>query len=104
MIKNGKPCTIEDGHDDTKLISEALPIIQEKVFEWIDEFISPASRKNTNHTSYSLKHRFADWLGENEKMSNNQFKDAMLVKGYMPTNPNEVNWFYKIKVKEQKNA
>ena len=97
MIKNGKPYTIE-GERDIKLITDALPERQQQVAKWIDEYISPAKKKNPYHTSYTLKHRFARWLGANEKMSNNQFKDAMMDKGYMPVNPNERDWFYKIKV------
>lgn len=101
MIKNGKPYTCEGGWEDKKLITDALPERQKQVAEWIDEFISPAKKKNPHHTSYTLKHRFARWLGANEKMSNNQFKDAMMCKGYMPVNPNEKDWFYKIKVAEK---
>ena len=100
MIKNGKPYTNENGWEDSRLITDALPERQEQVAEWIDEYISPAKKKNPNHTSYTLKHRFARWLRENEKMSNNQFKDAMMTKGYMPVDPDELNWFYKIRVAE----
>lgn len=98
MIRDGKPYTNENGWEDKRLITDALPERQEQVARWIDEYISPAKKKNPNHTSYTLKHRFARWLGANEKMSNNQFKDAMMIKGYMPVDPNELNWFYKIKV------
>lgn len=100
MIKNGKPYTCEHDNDDYKLLSDALPERQEQVLEWIDEFVSPSKYTNKKHSSYSMKHRFARWICGNEKISNNQFKDAMMIKGYMPVNPNEINWYYKIKVAE----
>lgn len=103
MIKNGRPYTCEGSWEDKKLITDALPERQEQVAKWIDEHISPAKKKNAKYNSYSLKHKFAAWLGANEKMSNNQFKDAMMQKGYMPVDPNEEDWQYKIKVAEESN-
>lgn len=100
MIRDGKPYTNENGWEDKRLITDALPERQEQVARWIDEYVSPSKYKNPKHNSYSLKHRFARWLGANEKMSNNQFKDAMMTKGYMPIDPNALNWEYKIKIVE----
>lgn len=106
MIKNGKPYTCEKGHEDYELISDGekpqhMPkeLFEQRVFEWIDEFVSPSKRTLTNASSYSLKHRLANWYKSTGLyLTNNQFKDAMMIKGYMPVNSDELNWQYKIKV------
>ena len=66
------------------------------VFGWIHDHISPASRTYTRSTSYGFKHMVENEIGY--YITNNQFKDAMLLCGYQPVNPNETNWMFKIKV------
>ncbi len=52
------------------------------------------SRKTVldTHTSYGLKHILERDTGL--YLTNNEFKDAMLMCGYKPTNPNDLNWCY----------
>lgn len=106
MIKNGKPYTCEEGHDDYELLSdgekpEHMPkeVFEERVLSWIDEFVSPSKKTFARGNSYSLKHRLANWYKSTGLyLTNNQFKDAMMIKGYLPVDPDELNWRYRIKV------
>lgn len=102
MIKDGRPYTCERGHDDYELMTELPERYQKYLLEWIDDNISPAKRRNPRHSSYSLKHRF-EHSEHGCYLTNNQFKDAMMAKGYMPTNQHDLNWQYKIKVAEKSN-
>lgn len=54
---------------------------------------------NTNYdkTSYGLKHILEHDTGI--YLTNNEFKDAMLICGYEPVNPQELNWTYCISKK-----
>lgn len=106
MIKDGKPYTCEEGHEDFDLLSDGDTMgkiskeeFQNEVLDWIDEFVSPAKRKYKG-TSYSLKHMVEKWYG-NLYITNNQMKDAMMQKGYMPIDPNALNWEYRIKITKE---
>src|SRR5260221_2810241 len=62
---------------------------------WIERAIQPALKADESHSSYGLKH-------ENERetklfVSHAQFKGAMLIAGYLPTEKGEQNWHFKIK-------
>lgn len=46
-------------------------------------------------SSYGMKHIFED-SPTGFYVSNGQFKGAMLIAGYIPANPHELNWNYKI--------
>ena len=108
MIKNGTPYTCERGHTDFDLMSdgETMGHMDKEEFinqvqEWIKIHIIPAKRANNKYTSYSLKHMVENWSTGNLYITNNQFKDAMMTAGYMPVDENELNWRYRIKVKEE---
>jgi hypothetical protein len=61
---------------------------------WISRAIQPAPKADEHNSSYGLKH---DYEREtNVYVSNAQFKGAMLVAGYLPTEKNEQNWQFKI--------
>lgn len=105
MIKDGKPYTCEKGHTDFELMSdgETMGHMSQKVFEaqvyaWIDRYILPAKRVNNMHNSYSLKHRLEHWATGGLYITNNQFKDAMMNRGFYPVDENELNWRYKIRI------
>ena len=66
------------------------------VFGWIHDHIAPASKTCTRYSSYSLKHMVEDDIGY--YITNNQFKDAMLLCGYQPVNANQANWLFRIKL------
>jgi hypothetical protein len=62
---------------------------------WIERAIQPALKADESHSSYGLKHEY-----ERETklfVSHAQFKGAMLIAGYLPTEKGEQNWHFKIK-------
>lgn len=70
---------------------------REEVQRWISEHISPRKSENSRITSYGLKHKFDN--REEHKgfyMTNGEFKGAMRASGYEPTNPDDMNWCYRI--------
>lgn len=105
MIKNNRPYTCERGHSDFDLMSDGETMghmgkeeFENQVYGWIDLHIMPATRVNNKESSYSLKHKVEHCSDGNLYITNNQFKDAMMTKGYFPVDDSEVNWRYKIKV------
>jgi hypothetical protein len=62
---------------------------------WIEHAIQPAQKADERHSSYGLKHEY-----ERETklyVSHAQFKGAMLLAGYLPTEKGEQSWHFKIK-------
>lgn len=62
---------------------------------WIEHAIQPALKADEHFSSYGLKHEY-----ERETklyVSHAQFKGAMLVARYLPTEKGEQNWHFKIK-------
>lgn len=98
MLNNRRPYTNENGWEDMELITDADKQTQEAVAEWIAVNISPRKTENKRYTSYRLKHLFEDASGI--YLTNNAFKDAMLLAGYDPVNPNVLNRTYKINVRK----
>ena len=94
MIKEGKPYSNENGSVDDKLMKDLSIKEQEMVIEWINVNIYPRKTVLNSYTSYGIKHILERELGI--YLTNNQFKDAMLICGYYPINPNELNWTYRI--------
>lgn len=94
MIENGRPCSIENGWEDTGLITSQPADVREEVFGWIRENIVPRKTANRRHSSYGMKHI----LEKDTRiyLTNNEFKDAMMLCGYMPVNENSLNWNYRI--------
>lgn len=97
MIKDGRPYTNENGWRDNGLITNKEETVKIEVFEWIDENILPRKTANRKHSSYRLKHL----LEKDTKiyLTNNEFKDAMLIMDYEPTDANKLNWHYRISEK-----
>ena len=96
MIKNNRPYTNENGSIDDALITkhgdEEITAIQ----EWIRKNIRAGKKVLKGYTSYGMKH-----LLEHDTriyLTNNEFKDAMWLSGYMPVNPKELNWEYRIEL------
>lgn len=93
MIKNGRPYTNENGAIDDKLITlhdddEEILV----VMKWIKENIFPRKSPLNTSSSYNLEEYMQADTGI--YLSNNEFKDAMLLSGFEPVNPNELNWRY----------
>lgn len=94
MIQNGLPRTIEYGCSDCGLITEHPEEEQRRVFDWIRENIHPRRTPLLYVTSYGLKHRLQSDTGI--YLTNNEFKHAMILCGFDPVDPNELNWHYRI--------
>lgn len=97
MIKNGRPYSIENGSIDAALITEHPQEEIDLVCAWINDDLIPRKTPNDSITSYGLKHI----LERDTKiyLTNNEFKDAMLMCGYEPVDPQELNWYYRISQK-----
>lgn len=90
----------ENGHpyshrDDTKLFSDLPEDKQNLAKEWVEKYCQKAVALNRKHTSYGLKHTLEHCTGV--YMTNNQFKDLMLICGHFPKEPRELNWQFYIK-------
>ena len=97
MIKNGRPFSYENGWIDDALITTHSKEEIEMVCNWIIENIYPRQTPTYEKTSYNLKH-----VLERDKgiyLTNNEFKDAMLMCGFEPINVNKLNWVYCISKK-----
>ena len=97
MIKDGKPCTNENGWLDDGLLTDRPKEEQEIALRWIRENIRPRKTPLRERTSYGIKHLLQKDTGL--YLSNNEFKHGMLLSGYEPTDPNELNWHYCISAK-----
>lgn len=94
-IVNGRSYT--DG--DKRMFTDLTKDQQEKLDAWIDRNICPQKTPNNYRTSYGIKHYAERNLGF--YISNNQFKDAMLLYGYKPVNETELNWHFRISEKSR---
>ncbi len=102
MIKNGRPYTIENGSVDDELISTISLTDEERLLikQWITDNIKPRKTILKHHTSYGMKHLLESDTGI--YLTNNAFKDAMMLEGYNPVDPNELNWEYRISLKKDR--
>lgn len=94
MLKNGRPYSIENGYIDSKLLENEPKEIRDCVIEWIHDYIWPRKTPLHNNTSYGIKHILQNDTGI--YLTNNQFKDAMMICGFDPVDPNALNWVYRI--------
>lgn len=92
MIKNGRPYSIENGYEDAGLITNHSQEEIDLVLNWIDANICPRKTPLLDYTSYGIKHILQSDTGI--YLTNNEFKDAMILCGYTPVNPDELNWCY----------
>lgn len=97
MIRNGGPYTNENGWEDAGLITDHPEEEQKIVLDWIRRNILPRKTVLHERTSYGLKHL----LEHDVKiyLTNNEFKDAMMMCGFEPVDPNMLNWIYRISAK-----
>lgn len=95
MLKNGRPYTFEcNGGIDDKLATDLDGDELFKTLEWIRKNILPSDSSYYDSTSYSLKHILEEDIGI--YMTNNQFKDAMLMCGFKAVDVDELNWCFYI--------
>ncbi len=94
MIRNGRPYTNENGYEDAGLITDHPIEKQEIVLDWIRSNLLPRKTVLSYRTSYGLKHLLE--RETNIYLTNNEFKDAMMMCGFEPADPNALNWKYRI--------
>ena len=101
MIKNGRPYTNENGFTDGALITGREDAVVTAVDGWIRKNIRTGKKILQGHTSYGMKHLLEHDTGV--YLTNNEFKDAMLLAGYRPVNPDSLNWKYRIELTREIN-
>lgn len=70
--------------------------VQFQLLKWIHVFAYPLKSYNDKYSSYVLKHRAERYMCIDETyISNDEMKGAMLLGGYEPKDPNELNWVFK---------
>lgn len=99
MIKNNRPYTDENGFIDKELLTDLNGFDIHIVSEWIKRNIKRSENVDYRHTSYGLKHILEEDTGI--YLTNNQFKDAMLLAGYEPANSCDLNWNFRIVLKKE---
>jgi hypothetical protein len=67
---------------------------QEKALAWIKANVILRETLLDGHTSYGMKHVLE--YRTNIYMTNNQFKEAMLLCGFYPVTVDELNWHYRV--------
>ena len=67
---------------------------QKAALDWIKTNIYPGKKVWESRSSYGLKHDFEH--KSRIYMTNNQFKEAMLLCGFKPVDETELNWYYRI--------
>lgn len=76
--------------DDEALLTDLSKEEQQKILDWIEKNIQPRKTVLEGHSSYGLKH-----IQEHDTgiyLTNNQFKHAMLLAGYLPNKEYVLNW------------
>lgn len=99
MIKNGRPYTIENGYTDDALLHTESESTIGLVSEWIQKNVRKSNKILHGQTSYGLKHLLEKDTGV--YLTNNQFKDAMLLAGYCPVDEHALNWNYRIQLTKE---
>ncbi len=94
MLRDGRPYSIENGWEDAGLITDKPAEVQEEVFAWIRANLMPAESVLRCRTSYGIKHILQHDTGI--YLTNNEFKDAMMMCGYHPANAKRLNWNYRL--------
>ena len=92
---NGKSGYVVETGKDNAHFSDLSAEEQEKALIWIRYNVLPGKSVLNSHTSYGMKHVLDDRT--NIYMTNNQFKEAMLASGFIPSDPDELNWNFYIK-------
>ncbi|MCD7810956.1 MAG: hypothetical protein LUG91_03735 [Ruminococcus sp.] len=90
-------CGVLNGHPyswvDTELFSAQPPEQQARIIDWIKNELVPAKTKSNPISSNRLKVIMEKQL-PGVDISNNAFKDAMLLCGYEPMTVQQFNWLF----------
>lgn len=95
IMQDGHPITISGNDKDDFLMSNLPEAKMSEALDILRGWFEPSNKTSLRHTSYGMKH----WLEDAVScyISNNQFKDAMLILGFEPSDYSELNWCFKIK-------
>lgn len=85
---------IINDQNDTESIFDFSDTVVEGIVTWIQKAFTPIKTVNKRHSSYSLKHILQDNIGL--YMTENQFKMAMILAGFEPSNYNDLSHTYRI--------
>lgn len=99
MIKDGHPYTTNDFGEDFSIVSDLPEEKQKEIFDTLNRWFIKSKKTSLRHTSYGMKHWLEDAI--NRYITNNQFKDAMLILGFEASNYEELNWCFKVKPTEE---
>ena len=78
--------------DDDYHFADLMDEEKEKALAWIRANVFPRKTPLERYTSYGMKHVLV--RRTNIYMTNNQFKEAMLLFGFYPVRVDELNWHY----------
>lgn len=85
----------EDQHNDSGLITDLPEDKCKEALDTLSSWFIRSTKTSRRHTSYGMKHWLEDAIMH--YVSNNQLKDAMLMLGFEPGDPDELNWYFKVK-------
>ena len=94
---SGMRGTVPFTQNDEELLTDLPQGEQKAVLNWIAENILPIKSANYRSSSYGLKHMLTRDTGI--YLTNNQFKHAMALSGYLPVDQHMRNWHYRISAK-----
>ena len=93
-LANGKMIYLVKTVDDDHHLYELPPEIQNIALDWVFWNFYPAQKLYPHSSSYGLKHVLQ--RRTQIYLYNNQFKEAMLMNGFWPRDPSELNWVFYI--------
>lgn len=95
LDEDGRKIPFVKTPDDDRHFTDIAEEIQQIVLEWIYWNMLPSKSVYKFSTSYGMKHVLQ---GRTKiYLSNNQFKEAMLMKRFWPVDPFAINWSYRLK-------
>ena len=91
----GKTVYSVETKEDTAHFCNLTKEEQEMVLTWLRYNVLPAKEPLYGHTSYGMKHTLE--TRTNIYLTNNQFKEAMLLCGFYPVETDMKNWNFYVK-------
>ncbi len=85
-IRDGIPWT----NGDDELVTALPDDVCRRILHWIRTRLCPSEKVYRRYSSYGIKHMLEEEIGI--YLTNNQFKHAMVIAGYMPEDEHKLNW------------
>jgi hypothetical protein len=93
--ENGKLTYTVETKNDNSHFCELTAEEQKKALTWLQYNLIPAKTPLSGHTSYGMKHILEDRT--KIYLTNNQMKELMLLCGFFPVEPDELNWSFYVR-------